>query len=115
MSRTHGRDQVHDVILAGDADGRFRFYAVDLLADVGAYPHNGAVIPFHTYGMGAGPYDIEEVAMRATTVVTNRAPTGVYRGAGRPEATLSDQSVARPFSGCPAPGQYYMLDRRVGL
>jgi carbon-monoxide dehydrogenase large subunit len=81
MSGTHGRDQVHDVILAGDADGRFRFYAVDLLADVGAYPHNGAVIPFHTYGMGAGPYDIEEVAMRATTVVTNRATTGVYRGA----------------------------------
>jgi carbon-monoxide dehydrogenase large subunit len=94
----HGRDQYHDVTLAGDADGRLRFYQLDVLADVGAYPHNGALVPHHTYSMGAGPYDIDRVEVTYTSVVTNRAATGVYRGAGRPEATFSLELAIERFA-----------------
>jgi len=95
---THGRDQYHEVTLAGDRDGRIRLYDLRILADVGAYPHNGSHVPEFTYSMGAGPYDIEHVRLTMTTVVSNRAPTGVYRGAGRPEATASMERAVDEFA-----------------
>jgi aerobic carbon-monoxide dehydrogenase large subunit len=95
---THGRDQYHEVTLAGDLDGRIRRYDLRILADVGAYPHNGSHVPDFTYSMGAGPYDIEHVRLTMTTVVSNRAPTGVYRGAGRPEATASMERAVDEFA-----------------
>ena len=95
---THGRDQCHDVTLAGHRDGRIHSYDLRIVADVGAYPHNGSHVPEFTYSMGAGPYDIEHVRLTMTTVVSNRAPTGVYRGAGRPEATLSLERAVDEFA-----------------
>ena len=59
------------------------------LADVGAYPHNGASIPAFSRYVATGLYDFSEVHISTTTVVTNRAPTGSYRGAGRPEAAYA--------------------------
>ena len=35
-----------------------------------------------------GPYAIEAVEVRTRAVVTNTAPVGIYRGAGRPEAAM---------------------------
>lgn len=95
---THGRDQYHEVTLAGDPDGRIRRYDLRILADVGAYPHNGSHVPDFTFSMGAGPYDIEHVHLTMTSVVSNRAPTGVYRGAGRPEATASMERAVDEFA-----------------
>jgi carbon-monoxide dehydrogenase large subunit len=42
---THGRGSVHKVRLMGTSAGRIQRVEIDLLADVGAYPHNGATIP----------------------------------------------------------------------
>ncbi|HSZ39013.1 MAG TPA: xanthine dehydrogenase family protein molybdopterin-binding subunit [Trebonia sp.] len=95
---THGRDQYHEVTLAGDRDGRIRHFEERILADVGAYPHNGSHVPEFTFSLGAGPYDIEHVRLTMTTVVSNRAPTGVYRGAGRPEATASMERAVDEFA-----------------
>jgi carbon-monoxide dehydrogenase large subunit len=39
--------------------------------------------------MGTGTYDIGLYAWRLRGVWTNRSPRGIYRGAGRPEATLT--------------------------
>ncbi|HSL26364.1 MAG TPA: molybdopterin cofactor-binding domain-containing protein, partial [Acidimicrobiia bacterium] len=45
-----------------------------------------------------GLYDIEDVRADTTIVVTNRAPTGSYRGAGRPEAALAIERAVDAFA-----------------
>ncbi|MGA9160023.1 MAG: xanthine dehydrogenase family protein molybdopterin-binding subunit, partial [Actinomycetota bacterium] len=85
---THGRAQIHDVELGSTRDGRLVGLRVDLLADMGAYPI-AAYLPPTTRSMLPGAYDIPRAAWRTRAVVTNTTPVGPYRGAGRPEATLS--------------------------
>jgi carbon-monoxide dehydrogenase large subunit len=89
LTGTHGRGQYHRVTLGGDRDGRVLRARFEIKADVGAYPHNGARIPSFTRYMATGLYDIAHVEIESTTVVTNLAPTGSYRGAGRPEAAYA--------------------------
>ena len=69
------------------------------LADVGAYPHNGASIPAFSRYVATGLYDFSEVHISTTTVVTNRAPTGSYRGAGRPEAAYAIERAVDAYAG----------------
>ncbi len=87
-SLNHGRAQVHDVELGATRDGRLVGLRVDILADMGAYPI-GAYLPPTTRTMLPGAYRIGAVASRGRSVVTTATPVGEYRGAGRPEATLS--------------------------
>ncbi|MFQ5968637.1 MAG: xanthine dehydrogenase family protein molybdopterin-binding subunit, partial [Acidimicrobiia bacterium] len=98
LSGTHGRGQFHRVELAGDETGRIRRAKVEILGDAGAYPHNGALIPTLSHLTVSGLYDIEDVRVEITTVVTNRAPTGSYRGAGRPEAAFSIERAVDAFA-----------------
>ncbi len=86
---THGRSQHHRVTLEGDGDGRLRRARIEIVADTGAYPHNGSQIPLFTRLVAPGLYLIPRLEVTTSTVVTNRAPTGSYRGAGRPEAALA--------------------------
>ena len=86
---THGRGSVHKVKLMGTADGRIERAEIDVLADVGAYPHNGTSIPTFSRLVAVGLYDIRNLSVTTTSVVTNAAPTGSYRGAGRPEAAYA--------------------------
>ncbi len=95
---THGRGASHRVRLAGDRDGRIHALHIDGVADVGAYPHNGSQISLFTQAMAAGPYDIGDVLAETTIVVTNRAPVGSYRGAGRPEATYAIERGIEAFA-----------------
>jgi carbon-monoxide dehydrogenase large subunit len=86
LAGTHGRDQHGTMTLSGEPDGRIHRADVDVLADLGAYPVHGGGLTVSTRLMATGPYDIPEVTIRIRTVVTNKAPIGPYRGAGRPEA-----------------------------
>jgi carbon-monoxide dehydrogenase large subunit len=95
---THGRAQRHRVELAGDADGRIHRARIDITADVGAYPHNGSQIPQFTGYMATGAYDIRDLELSTTVVVTNRAPSGSYRGAGRPEAAYAIERAVDAFA-----------------
>jgi carbon-monoxide dehydrogenase large subunit len=95
---THGRAQQHRVELAGDATGRIHRARIDITADVGAYPHNGSQIPRFTGYMATGPYDIADLTLSTTVAVTNRAPTGSYRGAGRPEAAYAIERAVDAFA-----------------
>ena len=97
-----GRGRVDRARLALDADGRFLAFAIDALADLGAYANTvapaivtsgGTRVMGHTYRFAALHY-------RVTAVLTNAAPTDAYRGAGKPEtvATLErliDLAAAR--------------------
>lgn len=97
-SGTHGRSQHHTVTLSGDADGRIASAEIEILADVGAYPHNGSQIPTFSRLVATGLYDIPAVRVETTLVVTNQAPTGSYRGAGRPEAALAIERAVDAFA-----------------
>jgi carbon-monoxide dehydrogenase large subunit len=95
---THGRGSVHKVRLMGTSAGRIQRVEIDVLADVGAYPHNGATIPIFSRLVAFGLYDIPNASLTTTSVVTNTAPTGSYRGAGRPEAAFAIERAIDVFA-----------------
>ncbi|HEY3428364.1 MAG TPA: molybdopterin cofactor-binding domain-containing protein, partial [Acidimicrobiia bacterium] len=95
---THGRGSLHRVKLMGTRDGRIERAEINVLADVGAYPHNGTGIPNFSRLVALGLYDIEGVSVRTTAVVTNSAPTGSYRGAGRPEAAYAIERAVDAYA-----------------
>lgn len=61
-------------------DGTIAALEIDEWCDAGAYPSSGAVEPGKTALMACGPYRVPAVRFRGRSVVTNRAPTGAYRG-----------------------------------
>jgi len=89
LSGTHGRGQHIGITVGGDRDGKMRSVRMDILADVGAYPSTGSRIPLFTQYLSQGLYALDHLETTATSAVTNRAPTGPYRGAGRPEAAIA--------------------------
>jgi carbon-monoxide dehydrogenase large subunit len=89
VGAAHGRGQNQTLRLAADEDGRLLALEVFIDADVGAYPQTGEFIPTTTGWMMSGPYRIPRLHVRVRSVVTNRAPTASYRGAGRPEAAFA--------------------------
>jgi carbon-monoxide dehydrogenase large subunit len=87
LAMTHGRDQVQDVEIGASRDGRIVGLRARILADLGAYPDEGATLPGSTALMAVGPYAIPRLDLEIRGVLTNKTPLGAYRGAGRPEAT----------------------------
>jgi carbon-monoxide dehydrogenase large subunit len=85
----HGRDLLHEITIRAGADGVIRGADISILANLGAYPQRGWFIPLTALQLASGPYSIPELFVTAKAVVTNTAPTGPYRGAGRPEAGLA--------------------------
>lgn len=106
IASTHGRGQTQSVRVAADRDGRLLGMDVTIDADVGAYPHTGAMVPLFTSLVMSGPYKFPCLAVRARAIVTNTCPTAPYRGAGRPEAAYAiDRAIdvlARKLSIDPA-------------
>lgn len=88
----HGRAQRHFWEVVADADGRIGALWVDSLIDLGCR-HRYLSFAEITPRMGTGNYDIPVYGWRMRGVWTNRAPRGIYRGAGRPEATLTVERV----------------------
>lgn len=88
----HGRAQRHRYEVVADRDGRIKALWVDSLIDLGCR-HRYLSYMEITPRMGTGTYDIPVYGWRMRGVWTNRAPRGIYRGAGRPEATLTVERV----------------------
>ena len=97
-SGTHGRGQEVKTTVGGDRSGRMRYVKSELLGDVGAYPNTGSRIPFFSQFMAQGVYDIDHIEVHATAALTNKAPTGPYRGAGRPEAAIAIECAVDAFA-----------------
>jgi aerobic carbon-monoxide dehydrogenase large subunit len=87
-SAVHGRGQESKAELALDESGRVLALRVRTLAGVGAYPSTTSVAIPLLIGpwVSTSIYDIPLVHLKLTAVLTHNAPTGAYRGAGRPEA-----------------------------
>ena len=90
LATHHGRDQIQEMELAADQDGRIRGYRARILVNMGGYL---MIITPGTPLLGAfvycGPYGGEAYQVEFTGVFTNTVPTDAYRGAGRPEATYA--------------------------
>ncbi|MDT0304421.1 xanthine dehydrogenase family protein molybdopterin-binding subunit [Streptomonospora wellingtoniae] len=90
----HGRDQIQDISIAADADGRIRGLKVDLLADMGAYMMLVTPgVPVLGAFMFPGIYKMDAYSFSCTGVFTTKMPTDAYRGAGRPEATYGIERI----------------------
>jgi aerobic carbon-monoxide dehydrogenase large subunit len=90
LSDEHGRDNVHDVELALDADGTFIALQAQWTANVGAYisaDRNFQTSFTNVPGL-VGVYRFPAAYVRSCCVMTNTGPLAPYRGAGRPEATF---------------------------
>jgi carbon-monoxide dehydrogenase large subunit len=89
MSATHSRDQLHDLEVAFDGDGRILALRDDYIVDCGAWNPIGSGVAYNTAVHLTGPYKIENLAASGKIVVTNKVPNAPYRGAGRPEAAFA--------------------------
>jgi len=88
VAMTHGRGQRLRYALGARSDGTLVGLWVEILADLGASGWRGSFVPMVTRLMASGPYRLGRVGVAVQGVLTSRTPTGPYRGAGRPEATL---------------------------
>ncbi len=88
LAAGHGRDLTTRAELALDAQGRALALRVRGVANCGAYPTASGVAIQLLVGpwVATSIYDIPLIDLHLTAVMTNTAPTGAYRGAGRPEA-----------------------------
>jgi carbon-monoxide dehydrogenase large subunit len=88
LTSAHGRDIVSKGELALDANGKILALRIHNQANVGAYPGMTGVAIQVMIGpwVQTSVYDIQLIDFHFTAVMTNTAPTGAYRGAGRPEA-----------------------------
>ena len=90
----HGRDQIQEMEVAADADGRLRAIRANLYADMGAYLQLVTPgIPILGAFMYSGIYKMDAYSFNCTGVFTTKTPTDAYRGAGRPEATYALERV----------------------
>ncbi len=87
ISMPHGRGQVQYLEMGLRNDGTIVGLHCRIIGDAGAYAGFGGMLAFGpTRMMSQGVYRIPEIAYDVAVVLTNRAPMGAYRGAGRPEA-----------------------------
>jgi carbon-monoxide dehydrogenase large subunit len=87
LNSTHSRDNLHEVEVGFDEQGRILALRDQCWIDSGAYSPIGAAVAYNTTAHMLGPYDIANFAASTEVVCTNKTPNAPYRGAGRPEAT----------------------------
>ncbi len=90
VSDHQGRDALSEVELGFDAEARLTAIRWRLTGALGAYlAFNGTHTLVNNLWGVTGLYRVPVIAVESRGVVTNAPPIAPYRGAGRPEATLS--------------------------
>jgi carbon-monoxide dehydrogenase large subunit len=89
VSATQERDQYWKVAIAVDNDGKILGLRGAMLHDNGAYVPWGIIVPFIAGTTFPGPYVVPAYKIEVTVAFTNRVPTTVVRGAGRPQAVFA--------------------------
>jgi carbon-monoxide dehydrogenase large subunit len=102
LSATQERDQSWKVAIAVDAGGKILGLRGTMMHDTGAFLPWGIIVPYIAATTFPGPYVVPAYSIEATVVLTNRVPTTVVRGAGRPQAVFAMERlmdrVARELS-----------------
>lgn len=88
LSDTHGRDHDTDAEMALDRKGRILGVRLRVFANMGAYLSYFGITVATASGnrVVSGVYDISAMDVEVRAMLTNTAPIGPYRGAGRPES-----------------------------
>lgn len=88
LADEHGRDNIGEIELAFDRDGKILGLRLHMLANIGAYiaSDRQLLTPFGMIGTVNGVYNIPAAYVSIDAVLSNTSPTAPYRGAGRPEA-----------------------------
>jgi carbon-monoxide dehydrogenase large subunit len=89
LSATQERDQHWKVAIAVDAQGKILALSATMLHDTGAFLPWGIIAPYIASTTMPGPYVVPAYRIEATVALTNRVPTTVVRGAGRPQAVFA--------------------------
>jgi carbon-monoxide dehydrogenase large subunit len=106
LATTQGFDEIVEAELGLDGEGRVMALTADVIGDVGAYsiyPWTCALEPVQVASFLPGPYRIHNYRGSVSAVATCKAPTGPYRGVGRPIAAFVTERLLD------------MAARRIGL
>jgi CO/xanthine dehydrogenase Mo-binding subunit len=90
---TQEREQIHDVEVGFDAEGRIVALVDRFLHDTGAYVPRGAAVPWNTSAALPGAYVVRHLSCEMRVVYTTLPTVGPYRGAGQPQATFVIERV----------------------
>ena len=89
VASTHAREQVHYAELAVTRDGTVLAIKDEIFYDAGAHHESRGALPaMMTASMLPGPYTIAAAEIVVHPVVTNKVPSGSYRGFGMTQATF---------------------------
>ena len=84
IAANHAREVDCEVEIAATRDGRVLGLRGQIWSDIGAYVRtNGSVGPRNVAQYMSGPYAIENIELTSSMLLTNKTPTGTYRGPGR--------------------------------
>src|SRR5258705_4884144 len=84
MAIAHSRETECDLEIALDRDGTIIGLRGDIWVDIGAYVRPNGMTPVRNVAQfTSGPYRIPNLHLKSHAMVTNKTPSGTYRGPGR--------------------------------
>ena len=86
---TMERDQLWDLEVAVDQNGRLLGVRGDMTHDHGAYTPYGVNLPYNAATNFLGPYELPALSLDVKLALTNMTPVTPVRGAGRPQGTFA--------------------------
>jgi aerobic carbon-monoxide dehydrogenase large subunit len=102
VSSVAERDQVWNIDVAFDAQGKLRGIRGKILHDHGAYTPYGLAVPYNSVTNLIGTYVVPSIDFNIFWCLTNKVPASSTRGAGRPQGTFIIERVldiaAKKFS-----------------
>ena len=97
MAIAHSRETECDLEIALDRDGTIIGLRGDIFVDIGAYVRPNGMTPVRNVAQfTSGPYRVPNLHLKSHAMVTNKTPSGTYRGPGR-------------FEGC------FFMDRLIDM
>jgi carbon-monoxide dehydrogenase large subunit len=94
---THAREAVHRIQLGGRLDGTLTGIKNVYSVDLGAY-NSPTGSPMLSSLLVQGPYRITDAYVERRVVITNKTPTGAYRGYGQPESNFVRETLVDRYA-----------------
>jgi aerobic carbon-monoxide dehydrogenase large subunit len=89
MTIAHAREAEADIEIALECDGTIRGIRGEIFVDIGAYVRPNGTTPVRNVAQFlAGPYRVPHLRVAAHAMVSNKTPTGTFRGPGRFEGAF---------------------------
>ncbi|HUZ68314.1 MAG TPA: xanthine dehydrogenase family protein molybdopterin-binding subunit [Candidatus Saccharimonadales bacterium] len=94
LAINHSREQRIRVRLGADRHGKIQALQAWIDNDHGAYARtHGGVVAVLTSALLLGPYRIANYSAEVRSIMTNKTPTGTYRGPGRYEGSFARERL----------------------